>query len=170
MSGYAVRVMALVVMLSPLAFVLAAKAFDAKSQVTIVKREHRREMDNVKQELLREKESHARALTRLLYMEGKVAGWKESRWNQAVGVHYQPQRWWEKDELCWIAVIMRSSTNLKNLHAFLGTQLDKLKDCVPGTKKCMMKWYNMSAAVDAYLKKLVKDHGGPLIDRNWSKL
>ncbi len=80
----------------------------------------------------------------------------------------QPLRWWEIDELCWVAVVMMYSGNLKKLHALLGKQIAKLKDCHK-RPDCLGKQTRMAKAIDAYLKKIVKEHGGPLIDRNWNK-
>jgi len=81
-----------------------------------------------------------------------------------------PLRWWEKKkELTWVAVVMAFNHNLDKLHAFLGKQIDELKGCpMPLSEDvCMHKVSKMMVAVDAYLKKIVIEHGGPLIDRNW---
>ena len=60
--------------------------------------------------------------------------------------------WWTDGSLCWVATIMVYGNNLENLHAFIGKQLRKPS----------------AAKIDAYFKKIVNDHGGPLIDRNWN--
>lgn len=59
--------------------------------------------------------------------------------------------WWRDGSLCWVATIMVYGSNLIDLHAFIGKQLRK-----PSAVK-----------IDAYFKKIVNHHGGPLIDRNW---
>ena len=81
----------------------------------------------------------------------------------------EQRRWWEEPEVCWIAQLMLSNRNLEKLHAFLGQQLKEVGRCDPNKADCMDTWLRMRAKVDRYLKKMVKDHGGPLIDRNWSK-
>lgn len=84
--------------------------------------------------------------------------------------------WWPDDSLCWVATIMIYSDNLKNLHAFMGKQRVQLKGCsVPswrtpiGDPDCAELLVQASIEIDAYFKKIVNDHGGPLIDRNWDK-
>ncbi len=59
--------------------------------------------------------------------------------------------WWPDASLCWVAAIMVYGSNLKKLHAFIGKQLRRPS----------------AARIDAYFKKIVNAHGGPLIDRNW---
>ena len=80
------------------------------------------------------------------------------------------KQWWERQELAWIAILMRYGGNLEQLHAFLGKQIPYVRFCTDGSNKCAGRWVKMVRDVDAFLKKMVKDHGGPLIDRNWYKV
>jgi hypothetical protein len=70
-------------------------------------------------------------------------------------VNYKGSLWWPDGSLCWVATIMVYGKNLDNLRAFIGKQLRRLKPS--------------AVRIDAYFKKIVVDHGGPLIDRNWNK-
>jgi hypothetical protein len=88
-----------------------------------------------------------------------------------------PVRWWESTDLCMVAVVMPTHGNLKKLHAFLGGQI-KMVDFVCSThtsynekginEPCLKAYMSMQAAVDAYLKTMIKNHGGPFVDKNWN--
>ena len=84
--------------------------------------------------------------------------------------------WWVDRNLCWVAAIMISGDNLKNLHAFVGQQRRKLAGCATlswrtptDDPSCAELLAQSAVQIDAYFKKIVNDHGGPLIDRNWNK-
>lgn len=66
-------------------------------------------------------------------------------------------------EVTWVAVTMMSSGNLEEFHTTVGQQALKMRRC---GKKCARE---VVRALDAYFKKVVNDHSGPLIDRNWNK-
>lgn len=82
--------------------------------------------------------------------------------------------WW-KDSMTahGVAGVMPYGDNLENLHAFLGKQLRGLKDCVTffwmvkDNPRCKPRLNKTAVAIDTYFKKIVNDHGGPFIDRNW---
>lgn len=75
---------------------------------------------------------------------------------QKLVVKYKGALWWGDGSLCWVATIMVYGDNLKNLHAFIGKQLRS-------------PFKGRAARIDAYFKKIVNGHGGPLIDRDWYK-
>jgi len=84
--------------------------------------------------------------------------------------------WWPDRSLCWVATIMIYSDNLEKLHAFVGKQLRTLSGCstVPWRTPdkdpdCAERLTKAAWALDAYFKKIVNDHGGPLIHRNWEE-
>ena len=66
-----------------------------------------------------------------------------------------PVDWWDDGGSCWLAVAMAYGDNLKELRTFIGKQLRR-------------RWSGSPRQIDAYFKKVVNDHGGPLIDRNWN--
>lgn len=93
--------------------------------------------------------------------------------------HSQPlaTAWW-KDPMTAHGVpgVLPSNDNLKKLHIFLGKQIQKLGSCInnfgwvvdtlPGCKRRLSK---SVVEIDTYFKKIVNDHGGPLIDRDWNR-
>lgn len=87
--------------------------------------------------------------------------------------------WWSKGDnsLCWVAALTIFSNNLENLHTVIRKQLFKLGGClVPSWRTreydpdCAERLTKSAIEIDAYFKKIVNGHGGPLIDRNWNKL
>lgn len=84
-------------------------------------------------------------------------------------------RWWEDRNLNWVATILPytnhrdpSTSNLVRLYRFLGNQIETVKGC-KGEDDCIQKYDSMRTAVDGFMKQMVKDHGGPLIDPNWGQ-
>lgn len=67
----------------------------------------------------------------------------------------EPVDWWGDGSLCWVAAIMVYGDNLEKLRAFIGQQLRR-------------RWSGSPEQIDAYFKKIVNEHSGPLIDRNWN--
>jgi hypothetical protein len=84
-----------------------------------------------------------------------------------VASHRPSLRWWEKVELCTLAVTMFYSNNIRKLRDFLDLQLTYKKTCV-SREDCADKHLDTVENIDKYLKRIVKEHGGPLIDRNWN--
>lgn len=84
--------------------------------------------------------------------------------------------WW-KDSMTahGVAGVMSYGDNLENLHTFIGKQLRMLKGCmtsfwvVRDNPLCKLRLGKTTVAIDTYFKKVVKEHGGPFIDRNWNK-
>jgi hypothetical protein len=77
--------------------------------------------------------------------------------------------WWcNKDCLHYIASLTLFSNNLEKLYVFIGRQLGKLGRCSILTRiGCRPRRAKAAKAISNYFKKMVIDHGGPLIDRNW---
>ena len=71
--------------------------------------------------------------------------------------------------MTWLAVVLYYNDNFRKMVSFLNKQYGKLKHC-RGQGGCDVDYVaSVVADVDKYWKKMVVDHGGPIIDRNWDK-
>jgi len=77
--------------------------------------------------------------------------------------------WWRHGDsrMCNVAVIMASG-GLRKLYAFSGKQAAKLEKFVQDSES---EHYRMEIATetDAFFKTMVKDYGGPFIDRDFNR-